>query len=160
MKSAPKTIIISGTTRNIGKTTFACQLIKKYKSEGVIAIKLSPHFHNLNSDAVVVANNDDFIIAKEHRIDSNKDSSRMLKAGAKEVYFIIVEDENLQKLVDYLENIIDFNSRIIIESAAIRRCIKPQLFYLVYNTDNPNIKSKNIDLESYIDFRMNSKEIF
>jgi hypothetical protein len=160
MKFAPKSIIISGTTRNIGKTSFACRLIEKYKSEGVIAIKISPHFHTINSDAIIIENNEEFIIVKEHRKESNKDSSRMLKAGAKEVYFIMTKDESLYQVVEFLSGIIDFNSRIIIESAAIRRYIKPQIFYLIYNNENPTVKSQNEDLESLIDIRVNSKEIF
>ncbi|RLD42445.1 MAG: hypothetical protein DRI86_11635 [Bacteroidetes bacterium] len=159
MKKAPKTIIISGTTRNVGKTTFACQLIEKYKSEGVTAIKISPHFHNLNSDADIIFSNNDFIIIKEHNFDGNKDSSRMLNAGAKEVFFIMTKDENLDEIVNYLFNIIDINTRIIIESAAIRRYIEPVFFYLLYNDEYSNIKHQNIDLDKFVDLRINSKDI-
>ena len=160
MKNAPKTIIVSGTTRNVGKTTFACQIIEKYKTEEVTAIKISPHIHNIEKESITIERNADFTIIKEHRIDSTKDSSRMLKAGAKDVYFIMTKDENLQKVVDYLNRIIDFNKRIVIESAAIRRYIKSQYFYLIYNDENTNVKYQNLDLESIIDFRVNSKEIF
>jgi len=160
MKSAPKTIIISGTTRNVGKTTFACQIIEKYKVEEVTAIKISPHIHNIEKESIIIERNADFTVIKEHKKDINKDSSRMLKAGAKDVYFIMTRDENLQKVVDYLNRIIDFNKRIVIESAAIRRFIKPQYFYLIYNDENTKVKYQNLDLETFIDFRVNSKEIF
>ncbi len=160
MKHSPKAIIISGTARNVGKTTFACQLIQKYKKEEVIAIKITPHFHSLNSDSYVIEENDKFVVVKELSIDNNKDSSLMLKAGAKEVYFVMTKDENLQQLVDYLSSIIDFRKRIIIESAAIRRHIQPQTFYLIYNDEMQNSKSNNLDLEEFVDFRVNSKDIF
>ena len=151
----PKTIIVSGTARNVGKTTFVCQLITKYKNEDIIAIKVSPHFHSIDPDAEVIEENEDFIIIKEHKDNTRKDSSKMLKAGAKEVYFIMTLDESLSKVVSYLNSVIDVNSRIIIESAAIRRHINPLEFYLIYNNENTRIKDKNRDLESLVDYKVN-----
>jgi len=160
LKQFPKSIIISGTARNVGKTTFACQLIEKYKPEKVIAIKISPHFHSIEADAEIIEQNEDFVIVREHKKESSKDSARMLNAGASEVYFIMTLDNNLLKVVNFLSTIVDTNSRIIIESAAIRRYILPQKFYVVYNNDNPNIKNQNTDLEKYIDEWINGEIVF
>ncbi len=155
MISAPKTIIISGTGRNVGKTTYALNLIKLYSQESPIAIKISSHFHKQTNEVTPIIINDNYRVYKQELSDSNKDSSLMLKAGAELVYYIEAVDKFLPEIIELLSQEIAFDDRIIIESAAIRRYIKPQDFILVYSNEFPNMKSSNVDLEKYISSRIN-----
>ena len=84
---APKTIIISGTSRNVGKTTFACQQIAKYKNENLIAIKISSHFHEQGMGVKLISFSNNYRAYQQIEIKSNKDSALFLKAGAKAVYY-------------------------------------------------------------------------
>ncbi len=150
---AHKTIIISGTSRNVGKTTFACQQIAKYKEEHPIAIKISSHFHDQGMGVKLISFSDNYRAYQQIEMKSNKDSALFLKAGAKQVFYIEAKDEYILEALSSISDKLDFNQRIIIESAAIRRYMVPQEFILLYNNENPNIKEKNKDLEKFITSR-------
>ncbi len=154
MQSLPKSIIISGTGRNVGKTTLSCRLIGKYKEERPLGIKISPHKHPIGEGDIVICKNVNYIILQETQLNTGKDSSRMLVAGAEKVFFVMAEDKYLIDAMNVLEGIIDFSSRMIIESAALRRYVKPEKFILVYNNENPSSKPKNMDLEELVDLRL------
>ncbi len=155
MLKAPNTIIISGTGRNVGKTTYAMQLIKQYAAEQPIAIKISSHSHNQTQNLIPIKVNSDFGIWEQAIVSDFKDSSKMLKAGASKVFYIEAKDAYLPQVLEILSTIIDFNKRIIIESAAIRRYIQPEQFILIYSDDNSEIKEQNKDIEKYITSRIN-----
>ena len=155
MIKAPKTIIICGTGRNVGKTTYAQNLIRKFKGENPIAVKISSHFHHHNYKLKIVDANDDYKIWEEINLNNNTDSSKMLNAGAYKVFYIESKDECLPKVIDILRNIMDFNNRIIIESAAIRRYIVPAEFILIYSKEFPNIKKSMKDIESLTTSKVN-----
>ena len=155
MLDAPKTIIISGTGRNVGKTTYAMQLIKKYSAEHPIAIKISSHSHNQTQNIIPIMVNADFGIWEQTMVSDYKDSSKMLKAGASKVFYIEAKDAFLPQVLDILTTIIDFNNRIIIESAAIRRYLQPEQFILVYSNEYSETKEHNKDIEKYITSRIN-----
>ncbi len=154
MIKAPKTIIISGTGRNVGKTTYAQEIIREFKIETPIAIKISSHFHSHNYKMKIIDVNDDYKIWEETNPNENTDSSKMLKAGAHKVFYIESKDEFLPKVISVLQQIIDFNKRIIIESAAIRRYIQPKEFVLLFSEEFPKIKKSMLDIESLIDKRV------
>ena len=62
----PNMILIAGNGRNVGKTTFASNIIRHLSaSTTVIGIKVSPHIHDLNEDLVVIQKTDDFVVAEE-----------------------------------------------------------------------------------------------
>jgi molybdopterin-guanine dinucleotide biosynthesis protein len=78
----PKWLIIVGTNQNAGKTTFATKVIKKFSDKyPITAIKISPHFHPLDVDACILARTGNYVIIREHKTGSGKDSARMLKSG-------------------------------------------------------------------------------
>ena len=147
---ANKAIIICGTGRNVGKTLYAQKIINKYSSENPIAIKISSHFHTHKYEMKEIEVNDSFKIWQELNSEGNTDSSRMLQSGAKEVYYIESKDEFLPSVINVLDKIINFDDRIIIESAAIRRYIEPYEFVLVYSDEYPKIKSSMKEIESLI----------
>ena len=76
-------ILIAGNGRNVGKTTFATEVIRHLsKSNTVIGIKISPHIHGINEGLVVIHKTNDFVVVEE-RGHNKKDSSLLLQAGAK-----------------------------------------------------------------------------
>lgn len=148
MKSYPNILIVSGTGRNTGKTTLVCSIIKKFsKEQEIVAVKITPHFYDFTPENALVIN-DRFVISEEKNVESTKDSSLMLKSGAKKVYFIQVFDNNLEEAFNKLLNLIDENSLIICESARLRKHIKPGVFVLMNNKET---FEKNSDLAQYAD---------
>jgi Ni2+-binding GTPase involved in maturation of urease and hydrogenase len=154
MNKLPKTIIISGTGRNVGKTTLCCRLIEEYKRDNPIGIKISPHKHSIQENEIVLLQTNEITILQEKDKTSPKDSSRMLAAGADRVYFIMAEDKYIIDALEFLQNHIKFTDRIIIESATLRRYFEPELFLIVSNTEFPDSKPKNTDLDKFADYRL------
>jgi len=120
--------VISGSGRNVGKTTFCCKLIEKFSIENrIIAIKISNHFHKLEDQNIKYYHNtDDYIIAEELNQDGTKDTSRYLKSGADASFLIISKNEFLENAMNKLNQIIDMDANpIIIESGAILELVHP-----------------------------------
>ncbi|NVO03139.1 MAG: hypothetical protein HXX09_10620 [Bacteroidetes bacterium] len=145
-------IIVSGTGRNVGKTTFVCDLISKFKEQEVIGLKICPYLHNIESVENLLLSNDNFQILRETNLDGNKDTSRMLKNGAKEVFYIQAIDEGILAAFNFLmENFLG-NRPVICESAALGKNIQPGIIFCVTNpeTNNKTNKNNNIDFDCIV----------
>ncbi|MCK5846360.1 MAG: hypothetical protein KAG84_02900 [Bacteroidales bacterium] len=154
MIKAPKTIIICGTGRNVGKTLYAQKVIKEYTTEFPIAIKISSHFHSHDYEMKAIELNSNYKIWQELNADKTKDSSRMLASGAKAVYYIEAKDEFIPAVINKLTELVNFNDRIIIESAAIRNYIEPSEFVLVFSDEYPFVKDSMKNMERFITSRI------
>jgi hypothetical protein len=142
MVHLPNWLIVYGTNRNCGKTTLITRIIKDFHSEiPVCAVKISPHFHEIDDDAVIVAKTDDYVIVKEVKPSTGKDSSRMLDAGAEIVLYIQVWDNNLDRVLPIiLKNLIP-GSAVICESGWARNLVFPGLFLILNRKGNIDMKS-------------------
>ena len=151
----PNILLISGNGRNVGKTTLSCALIEHFKSEKIIAVKISPHTHEFDANVEdVLFQTKDIIIIEEHRKDTGKDSAKFLKAGANRVFFIMVNDSYLQQAFDKLMEFVDEKSPMIIESAALRKIIIPGQFLLLNHVDRPAPKKSIVHLMDFVDRRI------
>lgn len=144
-------LLIAGTGRNVGKTLFACQLVKNLSCKNVICIKISPHFHKLNKEIEIVKKTENFIIAKENQKTGTKDSNRMLRAGCKEVYYVQAKDETLPEILKYFEKELNPEDPIICESGGLREWIQPGLFIMINKQFSKNIKPRAIAYEKLAD---------
>jgi hypothetical protein len=149
-------LIISGSGRNSGKTTFACKVIEKFRSLGIISIKISPHFHKPSEGPMKVISGPGFEIYTETSIISSKDSSRMLKSGAKKVFYIQAKEESIQIAFSEIYAGIQAGSPVICESPALINYIEPGLYVHMISPDNANPKTtfdlkRTADLEYKID---------
>ncbi|MHC4872783.1 MAG: hypothetical protein ACYTFY_13155 [Planctomycetota bacterium] len=115
-KSYPNILTLSGCSRNVGKTFFACNLISKFSSKKVIAVKITPHFHVLEDDEKVIYDLPQCKIIEESNVDRNKDSSRMLAAGAAKVYYIQIHDSKLPLVDDLIFSRIPHNVPVVCET--------------------------------------------
>jgi hypothetical protein len=137
MISLPNALIIVGTDRNAGKTTLASRIIERYSQElKIIAVKISPHFHPIEPNEHVIARMDQYVIVKEELAEGGKDSSRFLRAGASEVYYLQVWDQDLHSAFSELTKICGTDKSMVIESGWIRNIIVPGLFIIVNKKGN------------------------
>jgi len=132
-------LVIYGNGRNVGKTHLTCALITKFSAfNEIIAIKISPHFHDVqNADYVV--NTENFKIINEKNPHTGKDSSRMLSAGASKVYYVQCTDESISMAVNTLLKKIPAETAIICESGGLLKIVKPGLSLFI-KSDNSNSK--------------------
>ena len=74
-------LVIAGSGRGAGKTAVGCALVAALPGFRWMAMKISPHGHGTGAET-------DTEILEEFERDSEKDSSRYLKAGADRSFFI------------------------------------------------------------------------
>lgn len=134
----PQILLISGSGRNCGKTSLACEVIESIsKRKTVIALKISPHFHQLSKQQELLFDNNKFKIYRETDSASGKDSSRMLKAGASVSLYLQCEDENLAEAWEKMNKFLPGNCAVVCESGSLAKLFKPGLHLLVEG-ENPD----------------------
>lgn len=138
MISLPRMLLISGNGRNVGKTFLACEFIRKFSEKnGVTGVKISPHFHD-TGNLPVKFKTEDFIILEENQLNK-KDSSRMLQAGAKKVYFVLARQEHLKEAFSVLIEILP-EGPVVCESGGLRELVIPGVFLFVKKKGDAIVK--------------------
>ncbi len=136
-------LLIAGTGRNAGKTSLACEIIEETsKFQSVIGLKISPHIHSQNEGTKVIYSGDQYSIFREKEKTSAKDSSRMLRAGAKQVFYIQSEEETIGEAFKQLSKELDKNSPIVCESGGLRNFVVPSAFLICNREGNTFFKEK------------------
>lgn len=145
-------VLLSGNGQNVGKTTFACQLIQHLKNldQKVYALKISPHFHSEHPPHCIFKD-DRFILSLEKSISTGKDSSRYLEAGADESFILQVKDEYLKEGIDYTFSMIPKEVMVVAESGGLRRLIKPAIFLFLMKDSKDTIKESATQLPDIAD---------
>ncbi len=140
-------ILIAGTGRDVGKTTLACKLIEQTsKNQDVIGLKISPHIHSQNENEKLLFATGNYSIFHESDKQTDKDSSRMLRAGAKQVFYIQSEDEYIGDAFQKLTKEIQNDLPIICESGGLRNFVIPSAFLICNKKGNTVFKEKQLPL--------------
>jgi hypothetical protein len=138
----PNLLLIAGTGTKSGKTTIACRIIEQFKSLNIIAIKITPHFHETTPGLKTICEETSYSIYEESDSATTKDTSRMLHSGAGKVYFAKVLDNRLKFVFNKILKLIPEGTPVICESPALRNYIEPGVFIIMISeTTN---KHKNI----------------
>jgi len=145
MTRTERLLIIGGTGREAGKSSLAALLISKYADRGITAVKITPHTHPDLTGLTVIAGSSDFKVYEESNNKSEKDSSRMLRAGASKVFLVVSGEAGLAESFAALIPFLPEGLPVICESPALRRFIEPDLFILMLHSAGNNPERKNID---------------
>lgn len=137
-------VIVGGTGRNIGKTTFSEILIKKLSQYGsVTGIKISNikpeglEFHGTHEQK----SDGNFFIYEETRGEGNKDSIRFLKSGATKSYFIQTNDDFLPEAFQKLQDYMNGDEIVVCESNSLINIMKPAVFLMIKGESNKASKT-------------------
>jgi len=145
MTRTERLLIIGGSGRDAGKSSLAALLISRYAERGITAIKITPHPHPEVTGLTMIAGNTKFQIYEERNSTSEKDSARMLRAGASKVFLIVSAESGLSEAFAELIPFLPEGMPILCESPALRRLIIPDLFVLMLHSEGQNPERKNID---------------
>lgn len=138
----PNLLLIAGTGTKAGKTSFACKIIEQFIDLSITAIKITPHFHETTAGLISKSEKEGYSIYEETNLNTSKDTSRMLKAGAKKVYFAKVWDDQLLNVFNEILEYLPPHTPIICESPALRNFVEPGIFIIM--TSDTIGKRKNI----------------
>lgn len=164
MKKLSNILLVSGSGRNCGKTTFACHAINQLASKArVIGLKISPHFHLTENKQILLAEGEGFRVFQETDLSSGKDSSRMLQAGASAVYFVQSENIDIEKIWEWVEKNIPGNTPVVCESGSFTDKFQPGFQILVVG-EEPDFSKKsflqNIEKAGFVIFKDEFSPLF
>ena len=136
-----KILLISGSGRNVGKTSFMRHVIAKNASLKLVAIKITPHFHEPTNGLVPLFVTDNYRIYQETDFSASKDSSLFLQAGAETVYYIQSTDTFLEEAFNLATAQLAPEQPIVVESVRLRTIMVPEMFVFIqkdYEEVNPS----------------------
>jgi len=169
----PGMLMIGAAGRNAGKTEFACQLISKYAAQRpVIGLKVTT-IRERNGlcprggqgCGVCSSLQGDFCLTEETGGDPAKDTSRLLAAGAAQVFWLRVLKEHLQQGLAAVREKIGSGTIVVCESNSLRSVAEPDLFVMVREKGSDEYKesaravSEHLDREVLSDGRNFSPDI-
>ncbi len=140
-------LLVAGSGRNVGKTTFICRVLAQLSEQEPIAIKISPHFHQPTAGLKLLSEDVNYQVFKETDRTIDKDSSLFLQHGAHTSIYVQVNDENLQEAFIALLPYLDAEKPILIESAALHKYISSGLFLFIYNEESEKKPSTEANLK-------------
>ena len=124
-------LLVAGCGQNVGKTTFACQIIQQLKGQKSTGVKITPHFHSPTPGLIKLAGTENWKLFEETNTTTNKDSSLLLKSGAEKSYLIQTKPEALADAFSVLKKFLPENQPIIAESATLIEIINPGFFVVI-----------------------------
>jgi hypothetical protein len=143
----PNVLLIAGTGNKSGKTTFACRVIEQYRESGIVAVKITPHFHETTPGLILLNERQGYSIYEETDHGTNKDTSRMLKSGAARVFFAKVTDNNVAAAFSEILDYIPSGTPVVCESPSLRYYAEPGVFVIMRSDNNNNNKDIKVLLD-------------
>ncbi len=144
----PTMLMIGAAGRNVGKTEFACALIRRLASRrDVVGVKITTIREEGGACprggagcGVCASLQGAYLVTEETDPASGKDTARMLKAGASRVLWLRVCHANLEEGVRALMDLLPGDAPIVCESNSAREVIKPGYFVIIRDKKSKTIK--------------------
>lgn len=159
MVKIPGMIMVGAAGRNVGKTEFACSLIRKFSSQhDIIGIKVTTIeevgggcHRGSEGCGVCTTLEGNFCITEETDSRPDKDTCRMLAAGAKKVFWLRVFKQHLDEGLEALQVAIGTDAVSICESNSLRLVVEPGLFFMFKAAGSDECKPTAGHVEKYAD---------
>lgn len=136
-------IIIGGSSRNVGKTTLATILISRYAAfMNVTGLKVT----SIRAGEERLHGSHDEFNIKQYRISretdarTTKDTSAMLRAGARDVFYIESPDHLLKEAMEDFLRTHYTAGPLVCESRSLYKAVVPDLFVLLKHFETERIK--------------------
>lgn len=145
----PGMLMVGSAGRNSGKTELACSLIRRAAArQDVVGVKVTAV---REKDGTCPRGGEgcgacsslegSFCITEETDGSTDKDTSRLLAAGARRVFWLRVLTEFLPEGVEALTDIIGGNTVSVCESNSLRTVVDPDLFLIVREEGSSEVKA-------------------
>ena len=127
-------LLVGGTGRNIGKTTFMELLIRKFSNTyPLVALKTSfllPGSERFHGHPALITENR-FLLTEEKESSGQKDSRRYLQAGARRSFFLSAGKNAVDNGWQAFLKSIQDGSLVVVESNALFESVSPALFIMI-----------------------------
>ncbi|MEI6563518.1 MAG: molybdenum cofactor guanylyltransferase [bacterium] len=148
MIACPNMLMIGATGRNVGKTEFACELIQLHSAtRPVFGVKVTtvqtrdePCPHGGQGCGACGSLTENFCLTEARLEDGDKDTTRMLRAGARRVFWLRVLHDHLEEGMRRLLETIPDKALVVCESNSARTVLTPGVFLVIQEADVSAIK--------------------
>ena len=152
-------LMIGSTGANVGKTTLACELLRRLSGQRDIAAVKVTTIREKDGQCprggegcgVCASLEGTFRITQETNRDSDKDTSRLLRAGANRVYWLSVLRAHLREGASALMETLRPHTTCICESNSLRHVVEPDLFLLACSPGSKLWKESARQVQDYAD---------
>lgn len=152
-------LMIGSAGSNVGKTELACAVIKKFsRIRDIIGIKVTTIKakdgqcpRGGEGCGVCTSLDGDFCVTQETDDDSEKDTAKLLAAGAADVFWLRVLKSQLEQGITALLEVIGPDALIVCESNSLRHVVEPGLFLMVKTGDSRIWKSSANQVRKFAD---------
>lgn len=139
-------LIVGGTGRNTGKTEFVCGIIEKFAGKhDIYGLKVSSIFPD---EELYHGNHSVYDpqhgLFEETRHETTKDTSRMLRAGAKRVFYLRGDDLVIKESYAHFCAKLPEKAIVVCESNSLVQVVKPGLHVMVRSSGDA-IKSRAVE---------------
>jgi len=159
MLKIPGMLLIGAAGRNVGKTELACSLIRRYSETcDVIGIKVTTIVkkggecpRGGEGCGVCSSLQGNYLITEEIEPPEEKDTARMLRAGASKVYWLRVMKTHLEEGLEALRKLLTPESVSVCESNSLRLAAEPDIFIVVRDKFSDKYKPSAAAVREYAD---------
>jgi len=152
-------LMIGSAGANVGKTDLACEILRKFcKNHNITGIKVTTIKdkdgqcpRGGEGCGVCSSLEGNFCITEETGKTSDKDTARLLAAGASRVFWIRVLKDHLVEGINAMLDIIGPEVVSICESNSLRQEVEPGLFLMARNNDSDSWKKSAQQVREYAD---------
>lgn len=141
-------IMIGAASRNVGKTEFACQLIRQASQQrSVVGVKVTTVAERDGQCprggqgcGVCSALTESYCITEESSAPPEKDTGRLLQAGAERVFWLRVLKDHLAEGLTALLGQLPAETPVVCESNSARLVLEPSVFVVVKSSQDDVVK--------------------
>ena len=128
-------VVVGGHSRNIGKTSVVCGIVRGLPGFHWTAIKITQHGHGVCSRAGEPCDCADpkhpIAISEEHGAAPETDSGRFLAAGARRAFWVRTPAGRLGEILPRLKRLLAEAENAVVESNSLLGFIRPDLALMV-----------------------------
>ena len=155
----PNMLLIGSLGRKSGKTLLATSLIKRYLGDRrVIGLKVSTVHENNGvclrggkGCGVCTSFQGPFVLTEEKDLSNSKDTSKMLSAGARKVYWLRAKKMHLFEGMQAMMKLIHPTDIVVCESNSVRLVVRPGVFVMAKNRASKDLKTSALTVLQYVD---------
>src|SRR5580658_1562052 len=145
-------IVVGGHSRNIGKTSVICGIIRTLPDWNWTALKITPHPHGRSDPAHPVAVSAVSAVSEETGAAPSTDSGRFLAAGAVRAFLLQSASGELYAAMGVVRRAIAERENVIIESNSILRFLQPDVCAMVLDGSVADFKPSSLEFLDRADF--------
>lgn len=159
-------VMIGATGQNCGKTILAEKMIKKWSHYiPIVALKVTTIHEGdrgchrgIHGCDVCGKISGGFDLIQENNPSDSKDTSRLLNAGASQVFWLLAHMGSLSEgFTSFLEQSME-GALIICESNSLRKFVQPGAFIMMNNDKNQSVKRSAADVYDRADICVQSNQ--